>query len=34
VRTGNGMQTLEQASLIPDGTQVYDDLMAFAETLL
>lgn len=34
VRTGNGMQTLEQGSLIPDGTQVYDDLMAFAETLL
>lgn len=34
VKTGNGMQTLEQSSLIPDGTQIYDDLMAFAETLL
>ncbi|NCV39743.1 MAG: HAD-IIIA family hydrolase [Betaproteobacteria bacterium] len=34
VRTGNGLRTLEQASLIPEGTQVYDDLMDFAETLL
>jgi len=34
VRTGNGVHTLEQGSLIPDGTQVYDDLMAFVETLL
>ncbi|NCV58564.1 MAG: D-glycero-beta-D-manno-heptose-1,7-bisphosphate 7-phosphatase, partial [Betaproteobacteria bacterium] len=31
---GNGLRTLEQASLIPEGTQVYDDLMDFAETLL
>jgi len=34
VRTGHGRKTLEDPGLIPDGTQVYDDLMAFAETLL
>ena len=34
VRTGNGRKTLEEPARIPDGTQVYDDLMAFAETLL
>jgi D-glycero-D-manno-heptose 1,7-bisphosphate phosphatase len=34
VRTGHGRKTLEDSASVPDGTQVYDDLMAFAETLL
>lgn len=33
VRTGNGMKT-EQKGLLPDGTQVFDDLAAFAAHLL
>jgi D-glycero-D-manno-heptose 1,7-bisphosphate phosphatase len=33
VRTGNGIKT-EQKGLLPDGTQVFDDLAAFAAHLL